>query len=114
MDADGPTHSLDAAGGTVPESAEARHTRELERSVGELGDTVEHAIVRMLKIAVPIVLGVFAAMIGAYVLGNRLRDRAEARRIARATRRARPRLIVVDPPANVDIPAGAYVAEATA
>jgi len=95
-----------------PETAEERHLRQLEHSVGELGDTVEHWLVRFLRIAVPIVLAVLAAMIGVYVLGNRMRDRAERRRIARATRRARPRLIVVDPPAALDIPAGAYVAEA--
>lgn len=72
-----------------PESAHDRHTREFEHSVEVLEDTVEHAVVRALKLAVPMVIGVFLAAVGMYVLGGRLRDRAERKRVARAMRRAR-------------------------
>jgi hypothetical protein len=104
---DAPPAPPDAA-----ESAHDRHARELEHSVEVLEDTVEHWLVRALKIAVPLVLGVFLAAVGSYILGNRMRDRAERRRIARVNRRTRPRLIVVDPASDLAIPAGAYVAEA--
>jgi hypothetical protein len=73
----------------APESAHERHTREFNQSVGTLEDTVEHGLVRMLKLAIPILMGVVLAAIGMYILGNRLRDRAERRRVARAVRRAR-------------------------
>jgi hypothetical protein len=73
----------------APETAHERHTRELEHSLEVLEDTVEHGFVRALKLAVPIFIGVVLAAVGAYVLGNRLRDRAEARQIERAVRRAR-------------------------
>jgi hypothetical protein len=65
--------------------------REFNQSVDTLEGTVEHWLVRMVKIAVPLVIGVFVAAIGMYILGNRLRDRAERRRVARAIRRARSR-----------------------
>jgi hypothetical protein len=74
---------------SAPESAHDRHTREFEQSVGRLEGTVEHWLVRVLKIAIPVILGVFLAAVGTYVLGNRMRDRAERRRVARAIRRAR-------------------------
>jgi len=73
----------------APETAHERHTRELEHSLEVLEDTVEHGFVRVLKLAVPIFIGVVLAAVGAFVLGNRLRDRAEARDIERAMRRAR-------------------------
>ena len=73
----------------APESAHDRHTRELEHSLEVLENTVEHGFVRTLKLAVPIFMALVLAAVGAYVLGNRLRDRAEARHIERATRRAR-------------------------
>ena len=60
-----------------------------EHSLEVLEDTVEHGVVRTIKLAVPIFIGVVLAAVGAFVLGNRLRDRAEARDIERAMRRAR-------------------------
>lgn len=74
---------------SASESTEDRHTREFNQSLGTLEDTVEHWLVRVVKIAVPMVIGVFVAAVGMYILGNRLRDRAERRRVARAIRRAR-------------------------
>ena len=71
------------------ETAHERHTRELEHSLEVLEETVEHGFVRVLKLAVPIFIGVVLAAVGTYVLGNRLRDRAEARHIERELRRAR-------------------------
>jgi hypothetical protein len=71
----------------APESAHDRHTRELEHSLEVLEETVEHGFVRTLKLAVPIFVGVVLAAVGTYVLGNYLRDRAEARRVERAMRR---------------------------
>jgi hypothetical protein len=73
----------------APETAHERHTRELEHSLEALEDTVEHSVVRTLKLAVPIFIAVVLAAVGAFVLGNRMRDRAEARRVERALRHAR-------------------------
>ena len=74
---------------TPPESVEERHTREFTHSVEALEDTVEHGLVRVLKLAVPALLAVIAAAVGSYLLGQYLRDRSERRRVARAIRRAR-------------------------
>jgi hypothetical protein len=73
----------------TPESAEDRHMREFNQSLGTLEDTVEHWLVRVLKIAIPLLVGVAAAAVGMYALGQFLRDRAEQKRVARAIRRAR-------------------------
>jgi hypothetical protein len=70
------------------ESAHDRHTRELEQSLEVLEDTVEHGLLRALKVVVPLVVAFLLTAIGLYVLGGKLRDRSEARRVARAMRRA--------------------------
>ena len=74
---------------SAPESAHERHTREFTHSVGALEDTVEHGLVRTLKLAVPVLLGIIAAAIGSYLLGQYLRDRSEQRRVAREIQRSR-------------------------
>ena len=66
------------------ESAQARHARELNQSVDALEDTIEKGVARGLGQAIPVVLGVFVACVGLYVVGRRLRHRAQARRAARA------------------------------
>ena len=81
--------TVDGAPPQHPETAHERHTRELEHSIEVLEDTVEHGVVRALKLAVPIFMAVVLAAVGAYVLGGYLRDRAEARHVERAMRRAR-------------------------
>ena len=80
-----------AAAPPVPETAEARHTRELEQSFERLEHTVESRLVRALKVAIPVLVGVVVAAVAVYKLGNVLRDRAERRRVARAIRHARSR-----------------------
>jgi len=70
------------------ETAHERHTRELEQSLEVLEDTVEHGLVRVAKVAVPLLLAFVASAVGLYILGGKMRDRSEARRVARAMRRA--------------------------
>lgn len=70
------------------ETAHERHTRELEQSLEVLEETVERRLVRFLKVAVPLLVAFLLAAAGLYVLGGKLRDRSEARRVARAMRRA--------------------------
>lgn len=70
-------------------SAQDRHTREFNQSLDKLEDTVEHGAVRLLKIAIPMMIGLIIAVVAVYKLGGHLRDRAEQKRIARAIRRAR-------------------------
>ena len=88
MDSDVPSIDASAAGGpaspTPPESAHDRHLREMEESFEALEGTVEHWLVRVLKIAVPVFGAVLLAVVGAYTLGGFLRDRAERKRVARA------------------------------
>ena len=72
----------------VHESAHDRHTREFEHSLEVLEETVEHGLVRVLKIAIPLVIAFVLSAIGLYILGGKMRDRSEARRVARAMRRA--------------------------
>ena len=72
----------------VRESAHDRHTREFEHSLEVLEDTVEHGLGRVLKIAVPALVAFVLAAVGLYILGGKTRDRSEARRVARAMRRA--------------------------
>jgi hypothetical protein len=69
------------------ETALERHTRELESSVDALEGTIQRAVIRAIKIAIPLAIGVFLAAVGSYVLGGYMRDRAERRDIARAMRR---------------------------
>jgi hypothetical protein len=73
-----------AAAPAPPESAHDRHLREMESSFEALEDTVEHGLVRVVKIAVPAVVGLLVAVVGVYTLGGYLRDRAERKRVARA------------------------------
>lgn len=72
----------------VRESAHDRHTREFEHSLEVLEDTVEHGLGRVLKVAVPALVAFVLAAVGLYILGGKTRDRSEARRVARAMRRA--------------------------
>lgn len=72
----------------VRESAHDRHTREFEHSLEVLEDTVEHGVGRILKVAIPAVVLFVLAAVGLYILGGKTRDRSEARRVARAMRRA--------------------------
>jgi hypothetical protein len=65
------------------ETAEDRHRREMEVSFERLEETVEHGFVRVVKMAVPALIGLILAAVGVYVLGASLRDRAERRRLAR-------------------------------
>jgi hypothetical protein len=74
---------------TAVETAHERHTREFTHSVEVLEDSVEHGLVRMLKLAVPAVLALIVAAVGSYLLGQHLRDRSEQRRVDRAIRKAR-------------------------
>jgi hypothetical protein len=73
----------------VPESAHDRHMRELEQSVDKLEVTVEHWFVRVLKIAIPAVVGLTLAALASYRLGDYLRDRSEQKSVDRAIRRER-------------------------
>lgn len=72
----------------IRESAHDRHTREFEHSLETLEGTVEHGIGRILKVAIPAVVAFVLAAVGLYILGGKTRDRSEARRVARAMRRA--------------------------
>lgn len=72
----------------VRESAHDRHTREFEHSLEVLEDTVEHGLGRVLKVAIPALVAFVLAAVGLYILGGKTRDRSEARRVARAMRRA--------------------------
>jgi hypothetical protein len=70
------------------ETAHERHTREFEQSLEVLEDSVEHGLVRVAKVAVPLLVAFVASAVGLYILGGKMRDRSEARRVARAMRRA--------------------------
>lgn len=72
----------------VRESAHDRHTREFEHSLEALEETVEHGLGRILRVAIPAAVAFVLAAVGLYVLGGKTRDRSEARRVARAMRRA--------------------------
>lgn len=72
----------------VRESAHDRHTREFEHSLEVLEDTVDHGVGRILKVAIPAFVAFVLAGVGLYILGGKSRDRSEARRVARAMRRA--------------------------
>jgi hypothetical protein len=72
----------------VRETAHDRHTREFEQSLEVLEETVEHGLVKVLKIAVPLTVAFVLTAVGLYILGGKMRDRSEARRVARAMRRA--------------------------
>ena len=56
----------------------------MEQSFEALEGTVEHWLVRTLKIALPALAGLLVAVVGVYTLGGFLRDRAERKRVARA------------------------------
>lgn len=71
------------------ESAHDRHTREFEQSVDRLEHTVEHWFVRVLKFAIPAVVGLTLAALASYRLGDYLRDRSEQKSVDRAIRRER-------------------------
>jgi len=70
--------------GTVAvETAHDRHLREMEASFETLEQTVAQRVTRVVKIAVPVFIGLILAAVGSYLLGGYLRDRAEAKRIAK-------------------------------
>jgi hypothetical protein len=66
----------------------------MEASFEALEQNVEHGLVRMLKIAVPLLAAVILAAVGSYLLGSYFKDRAERKRVARQMKVVRAERIV--------------------